>query len=187
MRIATLYPAAADTVIEASGVRADVKLKVRIPGCVKQPLLSETRRGDTVRVSLKGRLGHRIERCEAGVMLMYGPLVLAPTIYSRRTIDPQVRAAAPEGYIPGTLPPGTPVLLPGDAADADGFLKLSRDPVPEWSYYEEGPGARTWVEGSAVNVPVKLSDGTRKDLRFSPLCYSTSCLVVNEVPIVMSM
>ena len=185
VRISTRYPATAATSIEATGVRPDVKVKVRIPGCVKQPSLSETRKGDSVQVSFNGRLGHRIERCDSGVILMYGPLVLAPTTYGRRVIADGIRTAAPDGYIPETLPPETPVLLIGDRTDAEGFLRLEQEPMPAWSYFDQGPGARTWVEGAGVNVPVKLSSGKRMELRFSPLCYSTSCLIVNETPIRM--
>ena len=187
VRIATSYPTTADASIEVTGIRADGKVRVRIPGCVKQPSLDQTRNGDSVRVVLKGRLGHTIERLEPGGMLMYGPLILTPSsnYFGPPLANPQPSAAVPAGYVPESIPPGSPLLLAGGQAGTDGFLRLNRAPLPVWSYFEEGSGSPTWVDGAAVNVPVKLADGTNKELRFSPMCYNTSCLVLHATPIRM--
>jgi len=57
-------------------------------------------------------------------------------------------------------------------------------PLPEWSYFDEGPGARTWVEGSAVQVPLKFASGKIEMVRFTPMCYNTSNLSLFETPVV---
>jgi len=166
VRIDTRYPASGEAIIEAKNIPADISVKVRVPGCIRKPDLSETRSADKVRVALKGRLGHRIEECQSGVMLTYGPLVLAPLFaLSASSLD-------------------TPLLKVGEKADSDGFLQLSNTPLPEWSYFDEGPGARCWVEGSAVNVPVRFPNGDVRELHFCPLCYNTSNLTLYETPIV---
>ena len=184
VRIACAYPARAEAWIEAERVPADVSVRLRVPGCVKRPSLTESREGDRVRLHLSGRLGHHVESCPGGVMLKYGPLVLAPAIYSWL---PRVHTAGethvPTGYIPDAMPQGLPVLhLPGD--DADGLLALSEMPLPVWTYFEDGPTTRCGVSGSPANVPVTFPGGTQLTLRFTPLCYNTSNLTLFETPIV---
>jgi hypothetical protein len=63
-------------------------------------------------------------------------------------------------------------------------VKLEHQPVPEWSYWDEGPVARCGVGRVSANVPVRFPDGTRRTLRFWPLCYNTSNLTYYETPIV---
>jgi len=186
VKINTKYPALAEAVIEAKNIPTGVLVKVRVPGCITKPDLSETKNADRVRIVLKGKLGHRIEQCHPGVMLMYGALVLAPSIYSWDSLVPRTsgNSLIPAGYIPESLPSDTPMLKLGGKADSDGFLQLSSTPLPVWSYFDEGPGARCWVEKSAVNVPVKFHNGEVKELRFTPLCYNTSNLSLWETPIV---
>jgi len=120
---------------------------------------------------------------------MYGPLVLAPAIYSWQGEGSGVytvttgEAYVPTGYIPAVMPEGLPVLeLP--APDADGLLALSDLPRPEWMYFDEGPSAPCGVEGSAANVPVRFRNEEAKMLRFTPLCYNTSNLSLFDTPIV---
>jgi hypothetical protein len=189
VEIGTEYPAAAATVVEARGVPEDVMFKLRVPDCVSAPEVSEARTGDTVRISLTGRIGHRIEDCDPGVMLTYGPLVLAPAPYGMGTLEPPAYGDStvpnlPKGYVPQSLPSGIAELKVGALEDADGFLELSSTPSPAWACFDEGPGARCWVPGSAVNVPVQFSDGDVREVRFAPLCYSTSNLTLWETPIV---
>ena len=57
-------------------------------------------------------------------------------------------------------------------------------PLPEWNYFDEGPGSRTWVEGAVAGVPLKFPTGEIKTLRFTPLCYNTSNLTLCETPLV---
>jgi hypothetical protein len=70
------------------------------------------------------------------------------------------------------------------APDADGLLPLSDLPRPDWMYFDEGATSRCGVEGSAANVTLKFPDGKEKSLRFTPLCYNTSCLSLFDTPIV---
>ncbi len=191
VRISTAYPARAEAFISAAGVPEDISLRLRVPGCVKQPVVSETRDEDRVRLTLSGGLGHHVVSCHGGTMLKYGPLMLAPAIYSWQGEGNGCYTAtasethAPTGYIPEAMPSGLPLLdLP--APDADGLLTLSDQPRPDWMYFDEGPTSRCGVEGSAANVPVRFPDGKQKVLRFTPLCYNTSCLSFFDTPIVFA-
>ena len=117
---------------------------------------------------------------------MYGPLVLVPASYAFGSGKlTEADRQAPAGYVPDSLPSGTPVLLPGCSPDSDGFLALEPGPLPEWSYWDEGPRSRTWVAGAAVTVPVRLADNKTVPLRFTPMGYNTSCLVLLETPVVL--
>jgi len=191
VRISTAYPARAEASISAAGVPAEVSLRLRVPGCVRRPVVTETRDNDRVQLRLSGRLGHHVESCHGGALLKYGPLVLAPAIYSWQGEGNGCYSAtageahAPTGYIPEAMPSGLPLLdLP--APDADGLLTLSDLPRPVWMYFDEGATSRCGVEGSAANVPVRFSDGNQKVLRFTPLCYNTSCLSLFDTPIVFA-
>ncbi|MCY2994276.1 MAG: twin-arginine translocation signal domain-containing protein [Planctomycetota bacterium] len=73
-----------------------------------------------------------------------------------------------------------------DKPDGDGFVHFPPVPLPEWSYFDEGPGSQTWVEGAAASVPLKFPSGEIKTLRFTPLCYNTSNLTLCETPLVFS-
>jgi hypothetical protein len=186
VKTATRWPAAAAATIEAQGVPPAMPVKLRVPECVARPAVTEVRNGDRVHLTLTGKIGHRIEPCRPGVLLKYGPLVLAPSTYGWNLSRPQAAAdaAVPAGYIPQCLPAGTPSFqLPGPP-DAVGFVHFPPTPLPEWSYFDEGPGARCWVEGAAVGVPLKFPDGQVKTLRFTPLCSNTSNLTLCETPLV---
>jgi hypothetical protein len=188
VKITTRWPAAAEATIEAEGVDAGMAVKVRVPRCVAVPKLTETRDGNRVRQTLQGKIGHRLEDCRPGALLTYGPLVLAPSVYSWNLSRPQsgADAAVPAGYIPQSLPIGTPsIVLPGKP-DRDGFVQFPPTPLPEWSYFDEGPGARCWVEGAAVGVPLKFPNGETRTLRFTPLCSNTSNLTLCETPLVFA-
>ena len=184
--INTRYPAVAEATIEAKNLPPKIPLRVRVPGCITEAKLSETHGPNMRRIGLKGRLGHRIEKCHSGVVLTYGPLVLAPSIYVWNSDIPRAPGdhTIPSGYVPESMPPGIPTLKVGGKVDGEGFVQLSTTPLPAWSYFDEGPGARCWIEGAAVNVPVKFSNGAVKKLRFSPLCYNTSNLTLCETPVV---
>ena len=186
VRITTAYPARAEAIIEAARVPADYSVRLRVPACVKRPVVTESRKSDRVRLTLSGRLGHHVERCHSGVMLKYGPLILTPAIYSWQAEEKAARDThAPAGYIPDAMPQGLPALeLP--AADADGLLALSDLPQPDWMYFDDGPTSRCGVAGSPANVSVKFPDGTRKTLRFTPECYNTSNLSLFDTPIFFS-
>jgi len=100
------------------------------------------------------------------LMLTYGPLVLVPAIWGwdapsqgKQSAD----AAVPPGYIPASLPPGIPAIKLVSPADAGSFVQLPlcppEQPLPEWSYFDDGPGAPTWVEGASVMVNLKFPGG----------------------------
>jgi hypothetical protein len=185
IRVLTSYPAAADTVVEARHVPADVKVRLRVPACVKRPEVAETRRADAVSIRLKGTIGHHVESCSRGKMFFYGPLLMVPVGYnwSGPIISEAERGNVPTGYIPDDMPRGLPQLNPGQP-DADGFYHLSEEPLPDWTFFDGGPGAKCWVPGAAANVPVKFADGQARSLRFVPQCFFTSCLALHETPIV---
>lgn len=185
VKIATSYPARAEATIEADGVPAGVAAKLRVPTCVCKAEVSESRTAQTVQLVLRGKLGHRVEQCHPGVLLTYGPLVLVATTYgfgADPLTDPDRQA--PAGYVAEALPLGVPALKLDRSADADGFVTLEPGPVPVWSYWDDSPHSRTTVPGTVATVPVQLSDGQVKPLRFTPMCYNTSCLALFETPVV---
>jgi hypothetical protein len=185
VKIATRYPARAEATIEADGLPATGKIRLRVPACVSKAEVKESRVAQKVQLVFNGKLGHRLEVCRPGVLLRYGPLVLVPASYgfgSARLTEADRQA--PAGYVPESLPSATPTLKVGAKPDADGFLALEPGPLPAWSYWDEGSQSRTWVEGAAVTVPVQLSDGKVTPLRFTPMCYNTSCLALFETPVV---
>jgi hypothetical protein len=185
VKITTPYPAEARAMILAEGVPAGVKVKLRVPTCVRNAEVSESCNAQKVQLVLKGKLGHGVEQCHPGVLLTYGPLVLVATTYGFGA-DPLTAAdrQAPAGYVAEALPPGVPTLKLTRNADADGFVQLATGPVPVWSYWDESPHSLTKVPGAVATVPVQLSDGQVKALRFTPMCYNTSCLALFETPIV---
>lgn len=190
IRIESKYPHRAEASIVAEHVPPDIHIKVRVPSCVIDAVVNEDRNGDLVNLSLHGRIGHRIEPCHPGVMVTYGPLIVAPgrgADYSSQKAS-SFSDGIPAGYTPKSLPPGIAKIKLDSPPDDDGFVRLPlcppERPLPTWSYYDEGPGARTWVEGAAVEVKLKYDDGKIVPVRFAPMCFSTSCLSLFETPVV---
>ena len=148
----------------------------------------ENRTNHKVNVVFTGELGHRIEQCNPGVILTYGPLILIPGSGLPGPSVANDNSGTPPGYIPQSLPAGTPILQLDNLPDADGFVKLplcpSERPLPIWSYFDEGPGAPTWIEGSAVESRLKFPGGAEHAVRFTPMCYNTSNLSFFDTPIV---
>jgi hypothetical protein len=190
VKIATDYPTHAQATIEVENLPADVAVKVRVPSCMRKPEVKQVRTGEKVLVTFQGELGHRIEQCHPGVIVTYGPLVLIPASWSGPLASPQAAgdAAAPAGYIPQSMPAGVPTIKLDGRPDANGFVHLPtcppERPLPDWTYYDEGPGAPTWVEGSAVEVRLKFPSGELRPVRFTPMCYNTSNLSLFETPVV---
>ena len=190
VRIATRYPARAEATIDVENLPAGVAVKVRVPSCVRGAQVKQTRAGEKLQIAFRGELGHRIEQCHPGVIVTYGPLVLIPAVWSGPLANPQGAgdAAAPAGYIPKSMPAGVPAIQLDSQPDGDGFVHLPtcppERPLPEWSYFDEGPGAPTWVEGSAVEVRLKFPSGDVRPVRFTPMCYNTSNLSLFETPVV---
>jgi hypothetical protein len=181
--IRTNYPATAEAVIDIRKAAPVTEMHVRIPSSIHGAEMTRGTDSGGVHITLRGRVGHRIVPCLEGVLLKYGPLVLAPSAYYWSMQHEVVAGSAPEGYIPPSLPAGIPSLAVGQLADADGWLRLPHEPLPEWSYFEEGLGARLAVGDAAVNVPLQFSGGERRTLRFWPLCYNTCNLTYYETPI----
>ena len=120
------------------------------------------------------------------MILTYGPLVLVPATWPWGPAAQQgLGNTATAG---GSLPAGVPAIKLDGPADADGFVHLPlcppERPLPEWSYFDEGPGAPTWVAGSAVEVRLKFSGSDVRPVRFTPMCYNTSNLSLFETPVV---
>ncbi|MDX9880843.1 MAG: glycoside hydrolase family 127 protein [Prolixibacteraceae bacterium] len=187
--IQTTYPGKAEATIEAKNIPENIQLKVRIPSCVKNPQINQTRTGSKIEVAFRGKIGHRIEQANPGVILMYGPLVLVPPkgvgVGSKSSPSSD---GIPDGYVPQSIPEGIPIIKLDNPADADGFIQLPlcppERPLPTWSYFDEGPGARTWVEGAATEVRLKYPDESVLPTRFVPMCFSTSCMSLFETPVV---
>jgi hypothetical protein len=185
-KIGTVYPARAEATIEFEGVPPEVDVAFRVPSCVRNANVTQSRGGDQVQLVFKGELGHRVERHPPGVVLTYGPLVLVPASYGFGS--PPVTDAsrhAPEGYVPESLPAGVPVLKLDRKADADGFVQLDPGPLPARTYWDEGPQSRTWVPGAVATVPMQISNGEVRQLRFTPICYNTSCLALFDTPVLL--
>ena len=187
--LATVYPSKAEATIDITGLPAaadPAPVRLRIPSCIAGAQVTETRTGARISLRLTGRLGHRLETCApGGVVLTYGPLILVPASYGfggARLSDADRQA--PAGYVPEALPGSAPALLIRARPDQDGFLSLDPDRLPEWSYWDEGPQSRTSVAGAGATVPVRWADGTTATLRFTPMGYNTSCLALFETPVV---
>jgi hypothetical protein len=190
VKIDTAYPTRAEATIEAENLPSNVPLKLRVPSCVRKPDVKESRIDGKAQITLRGELGHRIERCDPGVILTYGPLVLVPaTRLSRPASLPHLSGSGvPVGYIPERMPADVPTIKLDGRPDADGFVQLPlcppECPLPEWSYFDEGPGAPTWVEGAPVEVKLKFADASTHPARFTPMCYSTSVQLLVSTPVV---
>ncbi len=187
--IATSYPGKAEAVIEADNIPENIQFKVRIPSCVKNPHLNQTRTGNKLKVIVSGKIGHRIEQVNPGVILTYGPLVLVPPKGVGVGNRPSPSAdGIPDGYVPQSIPEGIPVIMLESPPDQDDFVRFPlcppERPLPTWSYFDEGPGSRTWVEGAAVEVRLKYPNGSILPTRFVPMCFSTSCMSLFETPVV---
>lgn len=188
--IATGYPRKAEATIEITGLPAasgPAPVQVRIPAWVARAQVSESWQGSRLALRFTGRMGHRLEPATpgGGVCLTYGPLILVPASYGfggARLSEPDRQA--PAGYVPESLPGGAPTLAIRARPDADGFLNLDPDRLPEWSYWDEGPQSRTSIPGACATVPVRWADGSVATLRFTPMAYNTSCLALFETPVV---
>ena len=186
VKIATAYPARAEATIDVDNVPADIAVKLRVPACVRKAEVKQTRAGQKVQVTLHGKLGHRIEQCHPGVMLTYGPLVLGAGHLGRGPVRPAGRRRRRRA---GRL------HSPGDARrafrrsswtrrpDADGFVQL-----PHLSPAASAAGVElfrrrsrrpTWVEGSAVEVPLKFPSGKMRR------CVLRRCATTRRISVVV--
>ncbi len=183
VKVASDYPAKADALVEVTNISDTMPIKIRIPACVRNANVEETRSAGKATLKFHGEMGHRIEPCHPGVMVTYGPLILIPA----KGIETGVSALSdpgtqgiPIGYVPQSLPPGVPKIKLDAPADAEGFVHLPlcppERPIPTWSYFDESPGSPTQVEGAAVEVVLTYPSGKIFPVRFTPMCYNTSQL-----------
>lgn len=180
--IGTRYPESAEAVITVTGAPASMKTRIRIPACIAHAAIETAELpGGGIRHRMHGRLGYRIETGDRGTLLRYGPLVLAPLCYS----DSGVGKGNPvqdmlQGYIPEEIRERRPMIVAGET-DADGFVHYPKEPRPVWNNFEEGAHSRLAYDNLSVNVPLAFADGTVKEQRFLPLCYSTTTLHCESV------
>jgi len=82
--------------------------------------------------------------------------------------------------IPEEIRERRPAIVVGET-DADGFVQYPKEPRPVWNNFEEGAHSRLAYDNLSVNVPLAFADGTVKEQRFLPLCYSTTTLYCESV------
>jgi hypothetical protein len=190
VKIETNYPTRAEATIEAENVPADVSVRLRVPTFVRKPDVRQTRTDGQVRVAFHGELRHRIEQCRPGVIVTYGPLVLVPDRWNPNPSEHQAadNAAPPVGYVPRAVLSGAPTIKLDGPPDAEGFVLLPTCPgerrLPDWSCFDEGPGAPTWIEGAAVEAQLKFPLGSVLSQRLVPMCYFTSVVLLSATPVV---
>ena len=184
LHITTTYPRDFDAHIQIENMPEDVNVKVRIPSFVKNEKIERKLLQGVTHIHVSGKLGHHIIHNEGKVALKYGPLVLSPSVYywEDKFEDLLEGIGDLKGYIPQALPGKNCKIICG-GYDENGFLKFDSDPLPDWSYFEEGCCSRTSVDNSAVNVTLEFDDGQRRNLRFWPLCYSISNFSYYVAPI----
>lgn len=184
--VTTKFPTKATTVIKVNGTKEDIK--IRIPDYIKDVTQRRVENDFGYTVYLDGKMGHYTEKHSDGYLLKYGPLVLAPMYYSwDMTTKAPDETTIPEGYLRETMPGYKCTLDLGDA-DENGFYHLEHNPIPKWLIYEEGEMADiSGGEVAAVNVPVCFDDSMNKTLYFQPICSATSCLTLNDIPVVFDL
>ena len=146
-------------------------------GCIASPRIEELAMPDGgTRQTLRGRMGYRLDRVSGGVVLRYGPLLLAPLNYSDTGVGKGSKVNDElAGYIPEKIKERRPAILPGET-DADGFVRYPTHPYPVWNHFEEGPLSRLAYDNLSANVPLRFPDGTVAEQRFLPECYGTTTL-----------
>lgn len=180
--VRTGWPSVAEATIMVRNLPELMNVDLRIPACVRNPRVDQSRDGSSLELTLAGRIGHYVEDYPDGRVLKYGPVVLAPLACYWDVDAPRAESNVPKGYIPPALPRGLPRPDVGKP-DADGLLDLSFEPIPDWTHFDLGPGARVEVAGATVNVPCVFDNGERRELMFSPLCHITSNLSYYQTPI----
>ena len=185
--ITTTYPSQFDGFIKIENLPESAKVNVRIPSFVKNGVVKESVIRNTKHLHVTGKIGHYIVEYEDRIALKYGPLILSPSIYywENNFEDLLKDHGDLAGYIPSILPSKNCKIV-SEGYDENGFMKFQTDPLPDWSYFEEGNISRTAVKGAPVNVTLEFDDGQRRTLRFWPLCYNISNFSYYHVPILFS-
>lgn len=187
VEISTRYPEKADTTVTISGAPAEMKTRIRVPSCIKGAETQVTALpGGKRRHVLSGRMGYQLEEARNGVVLRYGPLVMAPLRYAQNVKLTNKDNDFLQGYVFERIDKGrATIVLP--AKDADGFYLFPKEPRLVWKNYEEGTASRLAFDNLSVNVKLAYPDGTSQDQRFWPECYSTTSMASGApVPVVFA-
>ena len=184
--VTTRYPVNAYTVVEVSGTKAEIEL--RIPSFIKKYSCRRVETELGYKLFIDGHIGHYTEKRSDGYVVKYGPLVLAPMIYNWNfSSSIPENNTVPEGYTRESISTSKYELIL-DKPDENGFIHLSHDPLPCWSVFEEGELAGiSGGEVASAHIPVCFMDGTVSDLYFQPLCSATSNLTLADIPVVFDL
>ena len=178
--VTTKYPTKAETIVKVVGTKTE--LDIRLPSYIKGFTRHRVETPLGYDLYLDGRMGHYKETTSRGTIVKYGPLVIAPMIYRWGNFECNTENnTVPEGYTHDSIKSDFISLVLGKL-DEDGFYKLSHDPFPRWSVFEEGEMAGiAGGEVATAHVPAVLPDGKRMDLLLQPLCSATSNLTLMDV------
>lgn len=185
VHISTSWPKSPEAIIRIDNLPAGMRVHVRAPAGVKDWACTQEKAEDGgCVIRTRGRLGHYLEQAAGGLYtLKYGPMILAPTVYKWGHGTAQLPdSTVPEGYVPLDFP-SMACSIVEPAKTKDGFLDFPHLPLPDWSYFEEGPQARADLGEASVHVPLAFADGTVKEARFWPLCQTFSSLCFYETPL----
>ena len=180
--VTTNYPQTATAIITA---RNTDDVSIRIPSFVKNAAIKETvLPNNTKRYTVTGDMGYYLTDVSNGVVLKYGPLVMAPLRYLVDEDEHSTKnTSIPEGYVPETMPKDKPAII-ADKIDEKGFIVFEKTPYPEWQCYEEGFASQLAFDDLSVNVPLYYPNGSVSQHRFYPMAYSTTTTIGNELPFV---
>ena len=131
-------------------------------------------------------MGYQLEEVRNGIVLRYGPLVMAPLRYSQNVKVTNKDNDFLQGYVFERINKGRATIVPPEK-DADGFYLFPKEPKPIWKNYEEGTLSRLAFDNLSINVKLAYSDGTSQEQRFWPECYSTTTTASGApVPVVFA-
>lgn len=177
VELASDYPSGFSATAKVAG--AD-RLVFRIPPYVKNA--KTVRTGDVW--CLSGDIGHYVEKRDGGWTLKYGPLMLAPMIYSWNDLG-VVSDDIPKGYVPQKVDGSGLSLVEPKEKDVNGFWKVAAGPdrLPVWPAYDDGRISRTGTNFRAPAIVNTIDgSGVRRELFFHPMCYQMSNLTMRYVP-----
>ena len=180
--VSTGFPTNMTTSVKVTGTKDDIK--IRVPKYVKNFDVKRYETDFGYELKITGDIGHYAEKHSGAYILKYGPLALAPMIYSwNMKITTPEDNTVPEGYIRENLT-GTYCSLILGNKDENGFYNLKREPLPDWIYFEEGEMSDCGGgEKASCHVKAKFDSGTINDLYFQPLCAATTNLTLMDIPI----
>ncbi len=188
VKLTSSYPATYDVLAQVTGDDT-IPVTFRIPYYLKNADVTsvQTSKGRTFR--LCGDIGHYYEQRDGGTVVKYGPLMLAPMIYSdiERNLF-GVADAVPEGYVRDSVSDLEKPTIIREKEDENGFVSVAAgEDLPVWMVYDDGVGSPTGTGKRApANIRIRFGDGTEKTLCFHPLCYATSNLTLTTFPMIFN-